>query len=155
MIIGTGIVAAGLLGFFYVQRWLHTSPNPNQTPTWQNRMGEQPMKPMGPAISNSSSNVEPRSNPAQLPLPDNNDNSGSNTYRSTFLSVMAGKGFNPDTKVPEKGQDAPHGPQRQTERGATYTKAGNYKDGYSHPAENYEKTPHNIDGKSTTGTHDK
>lgn len=33
--------------------------------------------------------TEPRSYPASIPLPDNDNNTGSNTLRSAFLSVVA------------------------------------------------------------------
>ncbi|CAL1699476.1 unnamed protein product [Somion occarium] len=146
MLIGLGVVVAGLAGFAYGQRYLRKdidSPDGSQRPTWQHRINLRDTRPQGPKTSNSSSEAElaPKG-PSQLPLPGDDDNHGDN-LSSTVMSVATGKGFNPDTKAPQQPENnkGNFAPKRQTPEGATYTKAPSYAS--QEKPKNYEKTPNN------------
>ncbi|KAK7684550.1 hypothetical protein QCA50_012497 [Cerrena zonata] len=135
LIIGTGAVAATLFAFWCTERYLQTDVE-SQRPNWQQRVniiGEQSTQ--GTRNANVSSATEPRSGgSAQIPLPNNDVDRGSNVFRTVFSAVSAGKDV-------EHGAQASYNSQRKNAEGTTYTKAGSYASGYKEKPQDYGKTP--------------
>lgn len=129
-------------------RWMRKDlgKDPLRTPTWQQRMAQQAKPQEGTRLSNANPGTEPRSYPESIPLPDNDNNAGSNTLRSAFTSAVAGRGVNPDPSVPETPQNPQVPvPQRKNEQGTTYTKSSSYVEGNQNKPQGYTKTPQDSD----------
>lgn len=122
MIIGTGIFASSLALFFYAQHFIHRRDNQ----PWIARHGQQPgnvnvtVRTDQPKVVTASIRAEP----AMIPLPDNDDNRGSEGFLPRVMSFIAGKGLNPDPHVPEKPLNMTQPTQQRVNQAGThnYTK---------------------------------
>ncbi|KAI0792415.1 hypothetical protein C8Q75DRAFT_804802 [Abortiporus biennis] len=116
MITGVGVVAAGLLGWAYSRKKHIENRDDPYRPSWQERINTlQSPSTGGTKVVNASAGSEPRTylDPNRIPLPSNDNSSGSDTYRASFLTSVAG---NPDNVKPPPAQ-------RLNDNNTTYTKA--------------------------------
>ncbi|GJE96556.1 hypothetical protein PsYK624_127530 [Phanerochaete sordida] len=131
MALGTAFFVGALGTFYYAQFAAHRRDDQ----TWIHRHGDQvgDHSPDAPRlVTTGRGGVEPtRESAPRVPLPGNNDNRGSEGVVGGVMSAVAGRGVDPDGKVPEKPNNIQQpAPQRRNEDGSHYTKAGNYAEGY-------------------------
>ncbi|KAI0087337.1 hypothetical protein BDY19DRAFT_907522 [Irpex rosettiformis] len=124
LFVASGFFATSLLAFYLYQFRAHK--NDNQT--WIVRHGQQPGNEGAPPMNGPyyTAKWTPQEvKPGSVPLPGNEDHRGSVGLLPYVMSFIAGKGINPDPRVPEhplnKTQPAP---QRLNAAGTHfYTKA--------------------------------
>lgn len=131
MVLGTAFFA-GVLGTFYYSRF---AAHRKDDQTWIARHGQQRQDLLhsGPRLVGTGDGSVEESNAGkpQVPLPGNDDNRGSEDLTGSIMSAVAGRGTNPNGKVPKDPKNVQEpAPQRRNDDGSHYTKAGYYAEGY-------------------------
>lgn len=105
---------AGVLSTFYYSRFYAHSKDDQ---TWITRHGQQPGNPVHPFTGSrlvlTSNYIEAPRGPAMIPLPDNDDNRGSEGVVGRVMSAVAGRGLHPDGKQPEHPKNIQVPPQQR------------------------------------------
>ncbi|EKM58048.1 uncharacterized protein PHACADRAFT_88807 [Phanerochaete carnosa HHB-10118-sp] len=132
MLLGTAFFV-GVFGTFYYSRF---AAHRKDDQTWIARRAQQHPGHMhngSRIVSTNDGEVESSDDGGRrIPLPGNDDNRGSEGAKAGLMSAAAGRGANPDGKVPKEPGNIPQpAPQRRNEDGSQYTKVlGNYAEGY-------------------------